>query len=209
MSNQFGQPPYGQPYGQPLGVPGQVSSGVPHAGPVPGNHGQLYPHNHQRAIAAGVPWTVTQIVPPGLQQLEGYRYQLVMRSAVFSTVAAMTSPSTDQFRQFNPGAIYAMTGDGYKTDGTDLPVGRNALQCFKVRLYFTSGTTTSLNVTTAGANPVLASTILSPASLPSYMPLNGIRVDQGWQLSVDCQILVANFEAVITIWSLDEYPPGA
>lgn len=192
-----------------MGAPGQFSSGVPHSGPVPGNHGVLQPWNHQRAIAAGAQWAMVNTYPPALQIVEGCRYQYVTRSSVVSTVGAMTSPTTDQFRQFNPGVILAVTAGGYKTDNTDLPVGRGPLDCFKVRLYFTAGTTTSINVTTTGTNPVLASTLFGNGALPGYMPMNGLRVEQGWQLSLDLQILVANFEATVTIHVIEEYPPGA
>lgn len=193
-----------------FGLPGQYAGGNPQTGPLPGNHADLRQHGHYQAINAGAPFAVVPVVPPTIQMIQGRRYQPVSRSAILSTVAAMTSPSTQQFRQFNPGTIIAWKGGGYKTDGTALPVGRTALECFKVRFYFTAGTTTVLNVTTNGGNtPILASTLLGTATLPAYLPGSGIWVDQGWQLSVDIQILVDNFEATITLDTLEEYPPGA
>lgn len=193
-----------------FGIPSQLQSGNPQTGPLQGNHADLRQHGHYQAIAAGAAYAVVPAVPPTIQMIQGRRYQPVSRSAILATVAAMTSPDVRQFRQFNPGTIIAWKGGGFKTDGTALPVGRTALDCFKVRFYFTAGTTTVLNVTTNGGNtPVLASTLLGSATLPAYLPGSGIWVDQGWQLSVDIQILVDNFEATITLDTLEEYPPGA
>lgn len=197
-------------FGHSFGIPGQIQTNQPSTGPLPGNHTNLSPWNHSRAIAGGAPYTYVPAVPPVIQMIEGCRYQVVTRSVIVSTVAAMTSATTEQFKQFNPGTIIAWTGDGYKTDLTDLPVGRTPLNCFKVRFYFTAGTTTAINVTNLGGSaPVLASTLLGSGALPAYQPGAGIRVEQGWQLSVDIQILVANFEATITLYTLEEYPPGA
>jgi len=190
-----------------MGIPGQYQNNAPGTGPSPGNYPQFYPHNHERAVAEGAQVQMLPAYPPTLPVLPGCRYMWKTRSIVVGAngVAANTYQAQN-FQFFQPGLIYSINASAYLADGGDLPIGRNALDTFKVRFYFSAGSTTVLNVTNlGGTTPILASTVLGTGQLPGFIGGLGLKVDQGWQLSVDIQTLLDNLEVTITLVFLEEY----
>lgn len=190
-----------------LGIPGQLQAGAPSAGPSPGNHSEFTPHNHDRAIAEGAQVAMLPAYPPTLPVINGCRYMWKTRSIVVggNGITAQTYQAQN-FQFFQPGLIYSINASAYLADNTGLPNGRSSLDTFKVRFYFSAGSTTVLNVTNlGGTTPILASTVLGTGQLPGFIGGLGLKVEQGWQLSVDVQTLLDNLEATITLQFLEEY----
>lgn len=207
-------PPPSAPFGAAgLGIPSAGSASTPGTGGG-ANAGQLQPDARFRNVEAGVPYQLVPAYPPFVRLANDPRivYFPRYRTLVFggNGVAAAVLP-VQTYLFSVPTIILARTGAAIDASDTALPVGRASLDTFRVQ-FFRGGATSDLidaGSGQAGATVLaLGSTILGTAAQPALIQGNGLFCDNGMFLSVNCQTLINNIEAHITIWCLEEFGPA-
>lgn len=198
----------------PLGVP---SSG---AGTSPGtaggqNAGQLEPNSRARNMEAGVPYQLVPAYPPFVRIANdpGIVYFPRFRTLVFggNGVAANTT-ATQQFQFSVPTIIIARSGGAVEASGAGLPVGRTGLECFSLQMFRAGSQSDLIDAGGGGANNPAVNTLgvnlLGTGGLPALIPGNGLFVDTGSFLNITLTTLLANIQAWITLWAIEEYGPS-
>jgi hypothetical protein len=95
-----------------------------------------------------------------------------------------------------PGVIYAVSGGAYTTDDSNLPVGRDPLDTFLVRIERNNGDRLQ---TQAG----LGSAVVGPARFPRLLGGPGYVFQRGASLRVAVTPLIANLDITICCWIME------
>lgn len=198
----------------PLGVPTSGGNTNPGTGPDGINAGQLQPDSRGRNMGAGVPYQLVPAYPPFVRIANDPNivYIVRFRTIVFGGNGVVAATTTLPIYFSVPTIIIARTAAAYDASGAALPVGLNSLDLFKIQ-FARAGSSSDLIDAGAGGQQapnitVLGSSIMGTGQLPALIPGTGLFVDTGSFLNVTCQILRANVEVNITVWSLEEYGPA-
>lgn len=205
----------GGPLAADLGVPSSGAGSHPGTGPDGINRGQLEPNSRARNMDAGVPYQLVPVVPPFVRIANDPNIVYFYRSRTvtfFGNGVAAGTAVTNQIQFSVPTVVVARTAAAVLPVGTNFDVGRNALDSFLVQFFRAGSSSDLIDAGGGGATnpsaPVLGSALLGPASLPAYIPGNGLFFDTGSFLNISAQSLIISLTAHITIHCIEEYGPA-
>lgn len=201
----FGGVPSGS---APLGTPSVGGQGA-----APGG-GTLDPNSRAQNVANGVPYQLVPAYPPFVRIANdpAIVYFPRFRTITFNAAGAVAGADNTLTWIFSvPTIVIARTAAARTTDNSNLPVGRDSLDCFSSQMFRAGSSTDLIDAGGGGQNPavlVTGSAIYGTARQPALIPGNGIFFDTGSLLS--CRVLtnVNALQVDVTIWCIEEYGPA-